>query len=301
MDNNNDYYNNNQNTSGNPNGNYNPQYYQNLNYNNGENNGYNLNGTYQNNPNNGYNPNGYYPNGYYQNGYNQNGYYNTQNRSAALPISDVVSMSFMFMFVALLLTGITALYVARSGLWITLFSSSGMLWGIIIAEFAVVICANVAISHNNAVMSGILFFAYSIINGLTLSSIFLVYDIGSITNVFFLTAGVFGIMAIYGAITKKDLTSWGSLLFMGLLGIILASVLNGLLIHSSGMDFAIDIIGIMVFIGLTAYDTQKIKKLANDSMGYSVVTIGMWGALELYLDFINLFLKLLRILGRNRN
>lgn len=306
MDNNGDF--NNQTNQSNPNGNYNPQYYQNNGYDqngydpNGYNqNGYNLNGYNQNGYNqNGYNQNGYYQNGYYQNGYYQNADSRQQAGGLAYAIGDVVSMSFMFMFVALLITGITSLYVAKSGLFFTIFRNPVALIAIIVAEFAIVIGANVATRHNNAVMSGILFFAYSIVNGLMLSVIFLAYSLSSITSVFFLTAGIFGIMAIYGALTKKDLTSWGSILFMGLLGIILAGIVN-IFLHSSGLDFVINIIGVIIFVGLTAYDTQKIKKLAASNLGFSVVTIGMWGALELYLDFINLFLKLLSLLGRNRN
>ena len=306
MDNNGDF--NNQTNQSNPNGNYNPQYYQNNGYDqngydpNGYNqNGYNLNGYNQNGYNqNGYNQNGYYQNGYYQNGYYQNADSRQQAGGLAYAIGDVVSMSFMFMFVALLITGITSLYVAKSGLFFTIFRNPVALIAIIVAEFAIVIGANAATRHNNAVMSGILFFAYSIVNGLMLSVIFLAYSLSSITSVFFLTAGIFGIMAIYGALTKKDLTSWGSILFMGLLGIILAGIVN-IFLHSSGLDFVINIIGVIIFVGLTAYDTQKIKKLAASNLGFSVVTIGMWGALELYLDFINLFLKLLSLLGRNRN
>lgn len=296
MDNNGDF--NNQTNQSNPNGNYNPQYYQNNGYNQ---NGYDPNGYNQNGYNlNGYNQNGYNQNGYYQNGYYQNADSRQRAGGLAYAISDVVSMAFMFMFVALLITGITSLYVAKSGLFFTIFRNPVALIAIIVAEFAIVIGANAATRHNNAVMSGILFFAYSIVNGLLLSVIFLEYSLSSITSVFFLTAGIFGIMAIYGALTKKDLTSWGSLLFMGLLGIILAGVVN-IFLHSSGLDFAINIIGVIIFVGLTAYDTQKIKKLAASNLGFSVVTIGMWGALELYLDFINLFLKLLSLLGRNRN
>lgn len=306
MDNNGDF--NNQTNQSNPNGNYNPQYYQNNGYNqngydpNGYNqNGYNLNGYNQNGYNqNGYNQNGYNQNGYYQNGYYQNADSRQRAGGLAYAISDVVSMAFMFMFVALLITGITSLYVAKSGLFFTIFRNPVALIAIIVAEFAIVIGANAATRHNNAVMSGILFFAYSIVNGLMLSVIFLAYSLSSITSVFFLTAGIFGIMAIYGALTKKDLTSWGSILFMGLLGIILAGIVN-IFLHSSGLDFLINIIGVIIFVGLTAYDTQKIKKLAASNLGFSVVTIGMWGALELYLDFINLFLKLLSLLGRNRN
>jgi len=120
----------------------------------------------------------------------------------------------------------------------------------------------------------------------------------SIVTVFFVTSAMFGVTAAVGALTKKNLASWGNYLFMGLIGIILASLVN-MFLKSSSLDFAISIIGVLLFVGLTAFDTQKIKAIATDLNGsYSMNVLGMWGALELYMDFINLFLYLLRIFGR---
>jgi FtsH-binding integral membrane protein len=136
-------------------------------------------------------------------------------------------------------------------------------------------------------------------NGLTLSIIFLVYEIQSITRVFFITAFIFGGMALYGKITKRDLSRLGSICIIGLIGIILGSLVN-LFLRSNPLDYLITIIGIIIFLGLTAYDVQKIKNLAANNMGYSVTVLALWGAMNLYLDFINLFLKLLRLMGKRR-
>ena len=136
--------------------------------------------------------------------------------------------------------------------------------------------------------------------GMSLASIFVVYTGTSIARVFFITAGVFGTMSLYGYTTKRDLTGWGSFLFMGLIGIILASIVNWFL-PSSALEFAISVIGVLVFVGLTAYDTQKIKEMYASSDSAAVMSKkAIMGALRLYLDFINLFLMLLRLFG-NRN
>ena len=167
----------------------------------------------------------------------------------------------------------------------------------LILEFVLVIACKATVKQNNVVLSAVLFFAFAIVNGLTLSVVLLVYQITSVAYVFFITAGIFGIMAFIGITTKKDLTSMGSICMMGLLGIILAGIVN-MFVGSAPLDFAITIIGIIVFIGLTAYDAQKIKELAHANTGLSTDVIGLYGAMELYLDFINLFLKLLRLLGK---
>jgi hypothetical protein len=137
--------------------------------------------------------------------------------------------------------------------------------------------------------------------GLSLSTIFLVYTGQSITQVFFITAATFGAMSLYGYTTKRDLTQIGSFLIMGLFGLIIASIVN-IFLHSSGLSFAISIIGVLIFVGLTAWDTQKIKESYSSAMGADVLAKGaVMGALSLYLDFINIFLYLLRIMGNNRN
>ena len=144
-----------------------------------------------------------------------------------------------------------------------------------------------------------LFTIYSIINGLTLSVIFLVYTQSSIVAVFFLTAAMFGVMAAIGLFTKKDLTRIGSLCLMGLIGIILAGIVN-IFLQSNSMDWMISILGVLIFVGLTAYDTQKIKMRSAEIGEDRIVTTALFGAMQLYLDFINLFLKLLRILGKRK-
>ena len=137
--------------------------------------------------------------------------------------------------------------------------------------------------------------------GLSLSSIFLVYTQTSIAQVFFISAATFGAMSLYGYTTKRDLTSIGSFLIMGLFGLIIASIVN-IFLQSSGLSFAISIVGVLVFVGLAAWDTQKVKESYSNSYGSDVLTKNaVMGALSLYLDFINLFLMLLRIFGGNRN
>ena len=231
--------------------------------------------------------------------------YSTTYGNTEVDVQKVLVRSFVFMFLALLVSGITALAVATS------WSENGALgrmvygtrWGFlifIIAEFALVIACNAAIKKNNLVLSGILFFAYSVVNGLTLSVIFLAYTTASITQVFFIAAGIFGVMALVGATTKADLTKLGTILVIGLFGIIIASVINWF-IGSNGLTMVISIIGVLVFTGLTAYDVQKIKKIAATNVGYDLNVIGLYGAMELYLDFINLFLYLLRLFGNAKN
>lgn len=140
---------------------------------------------------------------------------------------------------------------------------------------------------------------FAVINGVTLSSIFVIYTMASIAQTFFICSATFGVMAVYGYTTKRDLSSMGKLLFMALIGLIIATVVN-IFMRSSGLDMAISYIGVLVFVGLTAWDTQKIKlMLANaEDMGEGAQKIALIGALSLYLDFINLFIYLLRIFGR---
>ncbi|MEE8394142.1 MAG: Bax inhibitor-1/YccA family protein, partial [Rhodospirillales bacterium] len=144
------------------------------------------------------------------------------------------------------------------------------------------------------------FWGFSAVMGLSMASIFIMYTGTSIARVFFITAGTFAAMSLYGYTTKKDLTGWGSFLFMGLIGIIIASVVN-IFLQSSAMHFVISVIGVLVFVGLTAYDTQKIKKNYSEADGSEIATKkAVMGAVTLYLDFINLFLMLLRLFGQRR-
>lgn len=210
---------------------------------------------------------------------------------------------FVWMTLALAITGLTAYGVATSPALLSLiFSSKVTFFGLIIAEFALVFAISGAINRLSLSTATLLFILYSVVNGATLSSIFFAFSVATIGKVFFITAGTFGAMALVGYTTKTDLTSMGKLLFMALLGIIIASVVN-MFVASSGLDLILSYVGVLVFVGLTAYDTQKIKQMcqAAPDAGESTQKLALIGALSLYLDFINLFLYLLRIFGNNRD
>lgn len=210
---------------------------------------------------------------------------------------------FVWMTLALAITGLTAYGVATSPTILSLiFSSKVTFFGLIIAEFALVFAISGAINRLSLSTATMLFILYSVINGATLSSIFFAFSVATISKVFFITAGTFGAMALVGYTTKTDLTSMGKLLFMALLGIIIASVVN-IFVASSGLDLILSYVGVLVFVGLTAYDTQKIKQMcqAAPDASESSQKLALIGALSLYLDFINLFLYLLRIFGNNRD
>lgn len=210
---------------------------------------------------------------------------------------------YVWMTLALVITGLTAYGIANSpGLFYAIVSNHFLFWGLVIGEFALVLGINSAIHRLSITTATLLFILYSVVNGATLSVIFMVYALTSIANVFFITAGTFAVMAFIGYTTKKDLTSLGRMLFMGLIGIILATVVN-IFLGSSMLNMIVSYVGILVFIGLTAYDSQKIKRLlyTADSTDESAQKIALLGSLTLYLDFINLFLMLLRIFGGNRN
>ena len=223
--------------------------------------------------------------------------YTVEDTSA---VSEVLSGSFMYMFIALLVTGITAVITATSPVLLSaIVSNSTTFMLLFVVEFIIVFAASAAMKHNNIVLSGILFFAYAVVNGLTLSVIFLAFTASSIEQAFFATAAMFGVMAFIGKVTKKDLTSIGNILLIGLIAVILTSLVN-ILIGSTVVDMAITIVAIIIFLGLTAYDTQKIQKMAQANTGYHLAVISLWGAMELYLDFINLFLRILSLMGRRK-
>jgi FtsH-binding integral membrane protein len=178
--------------------------------------------------------------------------------------------------------------------------NSALMWVIMLAPLGVVFYMSFGIKKMSAAKAQGTFWVFAALMGASLSSIFLIYTGASITRVFFITAGTFGAMSIYGYTTKKDLTKLGSFLMMGLFGIIIASIVN-MFMKSTMMYYVISIIGVLVFVGLTAYDTQKIKNmyLASDS-GEMMGKKAVMGALTLYLDFINLFIMLLRLFGQRR-
>lgn len=208
---------------------------------------------------------------------------------------------FTWMFGALGITTLTAMLVAKSSLIYTMIMNPGLLWGLIIAELALVFILSARIGKMSFFTSSLLFTIYSILNGVTLSSIFIVYTMTSIAATFFITAGMFGAMALWGYFTKKDLSKWGSIFFMLLIGLILATVVN-LFLRSGAMGFIFSIVGVIIFTGLTAFDVNKIKQMLAQMQGFEegdvVRKVALMGALTLYLDFINLFLYLLRFFGR---
>lgn len=218
--------------------------------------------------------------------------------SAAFPV--LMRKVYVWMTMALVITGFTAYGVATSpGILQAIYSNQILFWGLVIAEFALVIGVSAAINRLSLVMATLMFVLYSVINGALLSFIFLAYTASSIATVFFITAGTFAVMAFIGYTTKTDLTSMGKILMMALIGLIIATVVN-LFIKSSGFTLILSYVGVLVFVGLTAYDSQKIKQmlLQAPDAGEGAQKLALLGALSLYLDFINLFLYLLRIFGK---
>lgn len=220
------------------------------------------------------------------------------HRTLAFPA--LMRKVYIWMAMALAITGVTAFGVASSpNLLALIFSSKLLFFGLIIAELALVILLTARLQKLSLTTATLVFVLFAVINGVTLSSIFVIYTMASIAQTFFICSATFGVMAVYGYTTKRDLSSMGKLLFMALIGLIIATVVN-IFMRSSGLDMAISYIGVLVFVGLTAWDTQKIKlMLANaEDMGEGAQKIALIGALSLYLDFINLFIYLLRIFGR---
>lgn len=207
---------------------------------------------------------------------------------------------YTWMTLALAITGFTALYMAKSMTVINMMmQSSFAFWTVIIAEVALVMYLSARIHKISFTNATLMFIAYSVLNGVTLSILFLVYTMSSIATTFFVTAGTFGIMALFGYVTKKDLTRIGSLCAMGVIGLIIAIVVN-MFLQNTMMDMIISCVGVLLFVGLTAYDSQKIKQLLSGSdieVNENTQKIALMGALTLYLDFINLFIYLLRLLG----
>ncbi|MBW1703974.1 MAG: Bax inhibitor-1/YccA family protein [Deltaproteobacteria bacterium] len=219
-------------------------------------------------------------------------------------VNDFVRSVYNWMGIGLALTGFMAFYVSSSPAMIRLIFGNPIIFFVLIfAELGMVFAISGMVNRMSAGTATSLFVIYSALNGVTLSFIFLAYTRTSIFSTFFICAGTFIGCSIYGWATKKDLTSWGGFLMMGLIGIIIASLVN-IFIQSSAMSIIISYIGVLVFVGLTAYDTQKIKNMAMTQpagLNNAVVRKGaILGALSLYLDFINLFLMLLRIFGQTR-
>ena len=204
-----------------------------------------------------------------------------------------------YMASGLALTGIIAYLGYRTDIY-TAIAGSPLIWVVMLAPLGVVFYLSARIHSMSFSSAQTWFWVYAGLVGLSLSGIFYVYSGVSIARVFFITAGMFGAMSLYGYTTHRDLTGFGSFLFMGLIGIVIASVVN-IFLASAALQFAVSVIGVLVFTGLTAYDTQKIKEIYYEGDGYEAAgKKSIMGALALYLDFLNLFLMMLRLMGGNR-
>lgn len=219
-------------------------------------------------------------------------------------VATLMRNMYAWMAIALVITGFTAFAVANTYSMISALVTSPIIYyGLIFAELGLVYYLSSRIFRMSFATAGLLFAVYSIVNGVTLSLIFLIYELGSIVSTFFITAGTFGAMAVVGSFLKKDLSFIGRFALMALIGLIIAGVVN-IFMRSEGFSFIIAIIGVLVFTALTAYDAQKMKNLIAEN-GYEInentQKLALIGALELYLDFVNLFLYLLRLLGSRRD
>ena len=214
--------------------------------------------------------------------------------------STLLRSVYVWITLALVITGFVSMYVAQSYQLISfIFGNRLALWGMLIAELAVVFYLSARINSISFTKATVMFIIYSILNGATLASIFLVYTMSSIASTFFVAAGTFGVMALYGYVTKSDLTRIGNICLMALIGLIIATLVS-MFWQNSMLQMIITYAGVILFVGLTAYDSQKIKRLLTaDGIEVTEETqkIALLGALTLYLDFINLFLYLLRLLG----
>ncbi len=226
----------------------------------------------------------------------ENAYQNT----AAVQTSRLIKNVYLWMTLGLGLTGVVAYGVSGNVQLVRTVATGPLFWVLIIGELALVWTLSARVMKMSVTAATLAFGAYAFLNGLTLSVIFLAYTGETIATAFFVSAGMFGTMSLWAMTTKKDLSGFGQYLFMGLIGIIIASVVN-IFLNSSGLSYLISYAGVFLFLGLTAYDTQQIQRMAAQFAGTgedNYVRLSIMGALKLYLDFINLFLFLLRIFGR---
>ena len=227
-------------------------------------------------------------------------YGNSINVATAFPA--LMRKVYVWMTLALVVTALSAYYVATTPAALyAIFSSKFMFFGLLIAEIVVVMAMTALINRMSFMVAVLMMAAYSVLNGVTMSFIFVVYEMVSIATTFFVTAGTFAAMAIVGYTTKKDLTKMGGILLMALIGLIIASVVNWFL-QSETMSYVVSGIGVLVFTGLTAFDSQKIKEMLMqcDTVNDGTQKLALLGSLTLYLDFVNLFLYLLRFMGNRK-
>lgn len=209
---------------------------------------------------------------------------------------------YLWMTLALVITGLTAMVSAQSVAFMTLiFTNDVFFYGLFIVELVLVFGLSASIHKISFGIATLLFILYSIVNGLTMSVIFLAFELGSIANVFFITAGTFAGLAFVGSVTKKDLSGMGKFLMMTLIGLLIATVVN-IIIKNSMFDFIISVIGVLLFAGLTVYDSNKIRQMLStaEEVDDNMMKLALMGSLELYLDFINMFLYLLRLFGKRK-
>ena len=228
------------------------------------------------------------------------------DRSAATQVDidvglrDYMLRIYNYMASALALTGIVAYVFANSGMYMSI-ARTPLIWLVMLAPFGLVMVLSFGINRLSAAAAQAIFWAYAALMGVSLASVFLVFTGASVARVFFITAGTFAAMSLYGYTTKRDLSQLGSFLFMGLIGIVIASLVN-MFVGSTALQFAISVIGVLVFTGLTAYDTQTIKEMYYEGDGHEIAgKKSVMGALRLYLDFINLFMMLIQLLGVRRD
>lgn len=224
-------------------------------------------------------------------------------------LSEYVTKVFLWMFAGLMITGVVAYATWATNLYTIFFANMAMLLILFFAEIGLVVYISSRISKGAISGKGAMigFIAYSVVNGFVLSSLFITFGIGTLYQAFFMTSITFGAMAIYGHVTKKDLTKFGTIMIAGLIGIIIATLVNAIFglfgAYSTGLDLVISYVAIIIFLGLTAWDTQKIKAYYYGTMGNEGAknNLVIYSALQLYLDFINLFLYILRIFAARRD
>lgn len=223
------------------------------------------------------------------------------NQSLDTHVTQVMKRVYLKMFLALIVTAGVAAYFGQNAAIVNfMMQNSWAYWALAILEIGMVLTITAGLNRLSAPVASLLFYAFALVNGATLSIIFAVYDISSIFKTFLITAGVFGAMTVYGYTTAKDLTRFGSFLTMALIGLIICIVVN-IFWADSRFDWIISALGVLIFIGLTAWDTQKIKQLAASNPLATDGRLATIGALSLYLDFVNLFIYLLRFFGASRD
>lgn len=230
--------------------------------------------------------------------YNQQAYQQAWGgQSLSSHVSAVMKSVYAKMTIALVVTAFVSLFCANSLSYLRFMATnSWMMWVLVIAEFGIVFGVGAGINKLSSTTASLLFYVFAVINGMLLAPVFLIYTGASIAKTFFITAGTFGAMSVYGYSTNRDLSRFGSILFMALIGLIIASIVN-IFAQSSTLDWIISGVGVLLFVGLTAWDTQQIKNMAQMMPAASAGRLATIGALNLYLDFINLFLYLLRFFG----